>query len=166
VEGAELDWREAVNAVSDVVQNRPKPLREFDQIYMKAGDMVAQTEFVARWAAGGSLAFIGDGDGIGVCVAHLVNKGILASGPTEVRIFDFDERICNAVNRFAEKEGLATLSAELYNCLDPFPAPSTFERFYSNPPWGAECGLVQLARIRMSEAIIRRNGVMPNIVIL
>jgi hypothetical protein len=36
----EIDLRAAINAVSDVVQNRPRPLREFDQIYMKTGDMV------------------------------------------------------------------------------------------------------------------------------
>ena len=34
-----LDIRLAMNAVSDVIQNRPQPLREFDQIYMKAGDL-------------------------------------------------------------------------------------------------------------------------------
>ena len=39
-----IDLREAVNAISDVVQNRPRPLREFDQIYMKTGDMVLQGE--------------------------------------------------------------------------------------------------------------------------
>jgi hypothetical protein len=55
-----IDLRSAINAISDVVQNRPLPLRIFDQIYMKAGDMVLQSEFVARWADGKKLAFIGD----------------------------------------------------------------------------------------------------------
>ena len=36
----EIDLKAAINAISDVVQNRPRPLREFDQIYMKAGDVV------------------------------------------------------------------------------------------------------------------------------
>jgi len=43
----DIDLKAAINAVSDVVQNRPRPLREFDQIYMKTGDMVMQSEFVA-----------------------------------------------------------------------------------------------------------------------
>ena len=34
---ADIDLRAAINAVSDVIQNRPRRLREFDQIYMKAG---------------------------------------------------------------------------------------------------------------------------------
>ena len=89
-----IDWRAAVNAVSDVVQNRPRPLREFDQIYMKTGDMVLQSEFVARWADGRKLAFIGDGDAIGICVALMHARGIVGYGPREIRVFDFDERIC------------------------------------------------------------------------
>jgi predicted methyltransferase len=133
----EIDLREAVNAVSDVVQNRPRPLREFDQIYMKTGDMVLQSEFVAKWADGRRLAFIGDGDAISVCVAYLKHRGILPYGPSSTVVYDFDERICNAVTRFAEKEGIETLTSVLYNCLDAFPGPTDFECFYTNPPWGA-----------------------------
>lgn len=47
--GKEIDLRKAINALSDVVQNRPRPIRQFDQIYMKTGDMVLQSEFVAAW---------------------------------------------------------------------------------------------------------------------
>jgi hypothetical protein len=35
-----------INAVSDVINNRPSPLRKYDQIYMKAADMVLQAELV------------------------------------------------------------------------------------------------------------------------
>jgi predicted methyltransferase len=133
----EIDLKAAINAVSDVVQNRPRPLREFDQIYMKTGDMVMQSEFVSRWAADKRLAFIGDGDAISVCAAYLSAKRILDTGPTHITVFDFDERIVGAVNRFAEHEGITQLSAVLYNCLDAFPASDAFDCFYTNPPWGA-----------------------------
>lgn len=53
----DIDLRAAINAISDVVQNRPRPLRELDQIYMKSGDMVLQSELVARWADGKRLVF-------------------------------------------------------------------------------------------------------------
>ena len=135
-ENAEIDLRSAINAISDVVQNRPRPLREFDQIYMKTGDMVLQSQLVAHWAKGKRLAFIGDGDAIGVCVAYLQNGGIFAYGPSEITVFDFDERICGAIDRFADRERLTNLSAKLYNCLDPFPGPTDFDCFYTNPPWG------------------------------
>ena len=136
-EQTEIDLRSAINAISDVVQNRPRPLRGVDQIYMKTGDMVLQSEFVAKWANGKRLAFIGDGDAISVCVSYLQQRHIIAHGPSEIVVFDFDERVCGAVSRFADAEQLSKLSAQLYNCLDPFPGPTHFDCFYTNPPWGA-----------------------------
>lgn len=135
--GANIDLKAAMNAISDVIQNRPAPLREFDQIYMKAGDMVMQAEQVARWADGKHLAFIGDGDAISICCVYLKQRDILPYGPEKVTVFDFDERMCRSVERFADAERLVTLSSVLYNCLDPFPGPTDFDCFYTNPPWGA-----------------------------
>jgi predicted methyltransferase len=132
----EIDLKAAINAISDVVQNRPRPLREFDQIYMKSGDMVLQSELVARWADKKRLAFIGDGDAISVCVAYLQESNIVEYGPKEIVVFDFDERIVKAVQRFAEAKELAQLTSHLYNCLDAFEDLSTFDCFYTNPPWG------------------------------
>ncbi len=133
----QVDLRQAVNAVSDVVQNRPRPLREFDQIYMKTGDMVMQSEIVADWANEKRLAFIGDGDAVSVCVAYLQARKVLDFGPSKITVFDFDERMVQAVKRFADRERLEHLDAELYNCLDTFPDRSKFDCFYTNPPWGA-----------------------------
>ena len=83
----QIDLREAVNAISDVIANRPRPIRQLDQIYMKAGDMVLQSEFVARWAQGKRLAFIGDGDAISVCVAYLYRRDIISyAGPRAGRM--------------------------------------------------------------------------------
>ncbi len=135
----EIDLKDAINAVSDVVQNRPRPLRNFDQIYMKTGDMVMQSELVSRWASGKRLAFIGDGDAISVCVALLKARTIFAEGPSHITVFDFDERICSAISRFADHEGITTLDSKMYNCADAFPSDmiGQFDYFYTNPPWGA-----------------------------
>jgi predicted methyltransferase len=132
----EIDLKAAINAISDVVQNRPRPLREFDQIYMKSGDMVLQSELVARWADKKRLAFIGDGDAISVCVAYLQESAIIEYGPREIVVFDLDERIVRAVQRFAEAKQLTQLTSHLYNCLDAFDDLSPFDCFYTNPPWG------------------------------
>jgi N4-bis(aminopropyl)spermidine synthase len=132
-----IDLRAAMNAISDVVQNRPRPLRDFDQIYMKTGDMVMQSQFVAQWAHDKRLVFIGDGDAISVCVAYLFKRDIIPYGPSRITVFDFDERIVSAVKRFADKERLEHLDAVLYNCLDAFPPSNRFDHFYTNPPWGA-----------------------------
>ena len=155
---SEIDLRAAVNAVSDVIQNRPRPLRELDQIYMKAADMVLQSEFVARWADGKRLAFIGDGDAISVSTAYLRKRGIIDYGPSKIVVFDFDERICSAVRRFADKERLDTLESRLYNVIDALPAATGSDCFYTNPPWGASNqGLsVELFARRGMEAVAYR----------
>jgi predicted methyltransferase len=132
----QIDLQEAVNAVSDVVQNRPRPIRSIDQIYMKSGDMVMQAELVAHWADKKKLAFIGDGDAISVCVAYLKSTGIIDYGPSQITVFDFDERQVQAVKSFAERKHIRHLNAELYNARDAFPKVNRFDRFYTNPPWG------------------------------
>lgn len=135
----EINLKDAINAVSDVVQNRPRPLRDFDQIYMKTGDMVMQSELVARWANDKRLAFIGDGDAISVCVALLKSREIFDEGPSHITVFDFDERICGAITRIADHERVANLESRLYNCADALPEDmiDQFDCFYTNPPWGA-----------------------------
>lgn len=133
----EIDLKNAINAVSDVIQNRPRPIREFDQIYMKAGDMVMQSEFVSNWANGKRLIFIGDGDAISVCVAYMFARDVLEYGPSKIMVLDFDERIVNAIQRFADKERLENLDAQLYNVLDGLPSDiANYDCFYTNPPWG------------------------------
>jgi len=138
----DVNLKDAINAISDVVQNRPRPLRDFDQIYMKTGDMVLQSEAVSRWANGKRLAFIGDGDAISVCVALLKERKIFDEGPSLITVFDFDGRICSAIERFADHERLETLTSVHYNCADAFPAEwiGKFDCFYTNPPWGASNG--------------------------
>lgn len=136
---AQIDLKDTMNAISDVIANRPLPLRQFDQIFMKAGDMVMQSEFVAQWADGKRLCFIGDGDGIGICAALLKHRGIYGYGPDRVTVLDFDERIVNSVNRIADKERMedGVLEARLYNVLDALPEDlGDYDCFYTNPPWG------------------------------
>jgi predicted methyltransferase len=138
---AGIDLLDAINKVSDVVQNRPRPLRDFDQIYMKTGDMVLQSEVVGAWANEKKIAFVGDGDAVSVCVAYLHKRKVLDFGPSKIMVFDFDERIVNAVKRFADKARLDhILGAQLYNVLDPFPEPGRYDFFYTNPPWGEHNG--------------------------
>jgi predicted methyltransferase len=136
----QLDLRRAINAVSDVIQNRPPPLREFDQIYMKAGDMVLQTSLIAQRFAGRRLVFMGDGDSISLCLAYLVHRGVLQDGPEKILVLDFDQRMVNAVERFADREELGDrIQSRLYNCIDALPDElvGQFNAFYTNPPWGA-----------------------------
>lgn len=135
-----LDLREALNAISDVVQNRPAPLREFDQIYMKVADLVIQAEFIARKFDGLDTVFIGDGDSISLSIMHLKQKKIFVYSPRHITVLDFDERIVNSINHFAYNNELDDkIKAVLYNVCDPLPEDHrhTHDAFYTNPPWGA-----------------------------
>lgn len=140
---ASLDLREAFNAVSDIVVNRPPALREFDQIYMKISDMLLQAELLSRVMADKCVVFLGDGDAIGLTMVHLKDRGLLKDGPDRVHILDFDERVVNSINGFAAAFDLhGKISAELYNIAHPLPAKhlATFDGFYTNPPFGASNG--------------------------
>jgi len=138
-----FDLRGAINAISDVVQNRPSPLREFDQIYMKVADMVIQAEYVARVFDKKRVMFVGDGDGIALSAAHLRSEGVIDYGPTAITLLDFDERIVNSVKRFGEKlKDTVAIEAHLYNVADPIPSEhfGAYDGFHINPPWGASNG--------------------------
>lgn len=136
----EFDLRKAINTISDVVQNRPAPIREFDQIYMKVADMVVQAEYVARVFDNKNIVFIGDGDGIALSAAHLKAQKVIGYGPKSITLLDFDERIVNSVRRFGEKLSPEIhVSAYLYNVADALPPEhfGIYDGFHINPPWGA-----------------------------
>ena len=140
---ASADLRKRLNAVSDVIHNRPPPLREFDQIYMKAADMLLQAEYVSRQLSGRSVIFVGDGDGMGLCLIHLHNQGVLEEAPAKVHVLDFDERVVLSIRRFAKHFGIDDrITADLYNVADALPESldGGFNAFYSNPPFGASNG--------------------------
>lgn len=138
-----IDLLESVNAISDVVANRPKPLREFDQIFMKTADMLLQAEHVSHYFSGRRVIFIGDGDAISLCLVHLHHKGIFCERPTKIHVMDFDERVVNSVKHFAQHIGVeGVITAELYNAADPLPEEhwQSFDAFYTNPPYGSKNG--------------------------
>lgn len=139
----EFDLRRAINAISDVVQNRPSPIREFDQIYMKVADMVIQAEYVARVFNDKDVVFVGDGDGIALSTAHLKAQNVINYGPKSITLLDFDERIVNSVRRFGEKLApKIKISAYLYNVAEALPSEhfGAYDAFHINPPWGASNG--------------------------
>jgi predicted methyltransferase len=135
-----IDFRACLYALSDVLINRPPPLRHFDQIYMKLPDILLQAEAVSRWFDGKRIVFIGDGDAIGLSVMHLAAQGLVPGKPGGIVVLDFDERIVNSVRQFAKKYGIDdSTQAELYNVADSLPRHhwQVFDGFYTNPPWGA-----------------------------
>jgi predicted methyltransferase len=135
-----VDLRQAINAMSEVVVNRPPPLRDTDQIYMKLADMFLQADHVSRYMDKKRVVFIGDGDAIGLSIVHLKRQGILEKGPSFVHVLDFDERVVNSIKRFAKRKGyMEDITGTLYNVADPLPKElwQSFDVFYTNPPFGS-----------------------------
>lgn len=150
---AHTDLKACLDAVSDVVVNRPTALREFDQIYMKVTDMLAQTRYAGKLFANRRVVFVGDGDAIALCVAHLYHNELLETGPESIMILDFDERIVKSVANFAAHHGVSDkVRAELYNVCDPVPVRlwQRYDAFYTNPPYGESNGGMSI------EAFLRR----------
>lgn len=138
-----MDLRKSINLISDVVNNRPMPIRELDQIYMKHADMLLQIEHISKWFMNKSVVFIGDGDAIALGIAYLqANKenSKLDNNISDILVLDFDERIVNSINEFAFRHNLSNIiTASLYNVADALPKKlwQKFDCFYCNPPFGS-----------------------------
>jgi predicted methyltransferase len=114
-----IDFRACLYALSDVIINRPPPLRLFDQIFMKLPDMLLQAELISRWFKDNDVVFVGDGDAIALSLVHLGAQQLLPSMPKHVTVLDFDERVVNSINHFAGHSELkALVHSELYNVAD------------------------------------------------
>lgn len=135
-----MDLRRCINLLSDVVNNRPMPIRELDQIYMKHADMLLQIEHISKYFSEKSVVFIGDGDAIALGLAYMQKNGEIEGMVKEICVLDFDERIVNSINLFAEYHEMKDIiSARLYNVAERLPQDlwGKFDCFYCNPPYGS-----------------------------
>lgn len=159
----QINLRDSFNAISDVVNNRPRPLRQFDQIFMKTADMLLQADHVSKYLNDRKMVCIGDGDAIGLCLVHLHKQGFLDNGPKSLHVMDFDERVVFSVRKFAKIYGMEKqVTSELYNVVDPLPEKywQEFDGFYTNPPFGAiNDGISVKAFIKRGIEAVGKNGI-------
>lgn len=144
-----------VDLVAQVTQHpdRPRPIRPVDQIFMLPGSQLVQALLAIDYLKYRDVVFMGDGDCMGLVVAHLANKNVF-KGPAKIRIFDFDERILDFIKKGINDLGLPhdLISCYRYNVRDPIPEQfaQAHEVFYTNPPYGSadqgECAKLFLAR--------------------
>lgn len=138
-----VDIHTTLNLLSDVIVNRPVPLREFDQIYMRAGDMLLHVDHICSWFHERSVVFVGDGDATALALMHLYANGQIRHGPERVHVLDFDERIVGSVQRFAKQHNLeGRVTTSFYNVRDALPSEylRQFSAFHTNPPYGKSNG--------------------------
>lgn len=144
-----------VDLVAQVTQHpdRPRPARQFDQIFMLPGSQAIQALLAIDYLKYRDVVMVGDGDCMGLVLAHLANRGVFKS-PAKIRIFDFDERILSFVEQAVRDLDLPPdlITCHLYNVRDPIPSEyaQAHDVFYTNPPYGSadggECGKLFLAR--------------------
>src|SRR5439155_554307 len=95
---------------------RPQPLRRYDQIPMRATDLLRQVWAMAPILAGRSVAFLGDSD----CASLLLGKAAGQRGlaPAAITLLDFDKRLLASARAFADRHNFGDLlSTEPYNVL-------------------------------------------------
>jgi len=144
-----------VDMVAQVTQHpdRPRPLREVDQIFMLPGSQLIQALLVIDYLKYRDVVMVGDGDCMGLVLAHLANKDVFKA-PSKIRIFDFDESLLAFVDQATKDLNIPPdlISCHRYNVKDPIPSEfrQAHDVFYTNPPYGSadggECGKLFLAR--------------------
>lgn len=125
-------------AVTLIERSRPIALRTYDQIPMRADDLLYQAKFIAPYVANKSVAFVGDYDSASALLGLLSTLG--DAGPAHMLVLDFDERILAALQGVAHRHGFADrLEARLFNVFDPVPPDlaGRYDWFYTNPPYGS-----------------------------
>lgn len=144
-----------VDLVAQVTQHpdRPRPVRAVDQIFMLPGSQLVQALLAIDYLKYRDVVFLGDGDAMGLVVAHLGEKGVFRP-PSKIRIFDFDERILAFTRQVIKDLRLPPdlISCHRYNVRDPVPEEfiQAHDVFYTNPPYGSadegQCGKLFLGR--------------------
>jgi N4-bis(aminopropyl)spermidine synthase len=120
--------------------DRPRPIRDIDQIFMLPGSQLAQAKIISGHLAQRDVAFVGDGDCMAACLGLLAKEGVIDK-PGHLLVLDFDQRIIAFARQVATQFGFQDrLDAQLYNVLDPVPGElrSRADVFYTNPPYGSK----------------------------
>jgi predicted methyltransferase len=133
----------SVSYADAVAYCRPSPLRDFDQIYMMSGDMLAQVELMKEYLAAKRVVFLGDGDGMSMLFGLLAAKDEIQKSQSML-VLDFDKRILANIERFGREaqfdKNKVTMRTQAYNVIDPVPEDliGKGEFFYINPPYGSK----------------------------
>jgi N4-bis(aminopropyl)spermidine synthase len=117
---------------------RPQSLRSFDQIPMRADDLIRQAKLIGPYLADQTVVFMGDADCTSLMLGLLGKLG--HEMPAKMQVVDFDERLLVRMRFVAMQHGFADrLETHLYNTFDPVPADllGRFDWYYTNPPYGS-----------------------------
>jgi N4-bis(aminopropyl)spermidine synthase len=144
-----------IDLIARITQHplRPKPLRDYDQIYMLPGSELGQAKLISDYLYEKEVVLVGDGDCMSL-VLGILGKEKIIEPPSHMLVLDFDERILHFISEALREFKLDPdlIQVSRYNVRSP--VPSEFEGradvFYTNPPYGSadkgECGKIFLSR--------------------
>jgi predicted methyltransferase len=120
--------------------DRPRPVREIDQIFMLPGSQLNQAKLISAYTRHKEVVFVGDGDCMAASIGLLTKESVI-DGPTHMTVLDFDQRVVDFALQAAHQFGFQDkLDAQQYNMLQPVPPDmrSRYDVFYTNPPYGSK----------------------------
>lgn len=129
--------------ISGIVSNcKPEAKRIYDQIYMMSNDMMLQAKLSAPYMFDKKVAFLGDGDGMGLLFALLM-KNKLINKFESIDVFDFDIRLLNGFRSVIKQyklDEVLPINCIEYNVIDIIPDRyrKQYDYFYINPPYGSK----------------------------
>ena len=121
-----------------LVEERPDPLRRYDQIHMNLDDLAGHMLRIAPAMANRDVFVMGDSDGLVVGFSCAAKLGLIPS-PRRILFCDFDRRVVRYVRSTARRWRADSLLATfVYNVFDPLPdaAIRSSDFFHTNPPYG------------------------------
>lgn len=148
---------EEIDLLARITQHpsRPKPLRQYDQIYMLPGSQLSQAKLISDYLRHKEVVLLGDGDCMSLVLAYLGKKEKdLLEPPIHMLVLDFDERILNFIKETVAELQISADLIEVARYNVRYPIPSKYagrnDVFYTNPPYGSanrgESGKLFLAR--------------------
>ena len=116
--GVELKgyFKELLDRFVEVTKDRPLPISDFDQGFVRPRDTIARLAFIYERGdlEDQEIFILGDDDLLSIAIG-------LTGMAKRVRVVEIDQRITSFIRRFCETEGITNISVREYNVLEEIP---------------------------------------------
>jgi len=123
-------FKEVLDRFIDVTQDRPLPVSDFDQGFVRPQDTVARLAFLYERGdlEGQEIFILGDDDLLSVAIG-------LTGMAARVQVVEIDRRITAFIRDFCRREGIGNIEVKEYNVLEELPAEERgrYDVFVTDP---------------------------------
>ena len=109
-------FMEIYERFSAITKNRPLPLEEFDQGFIRAIDTIKRTAFIYQRGdlENARIFILGDDDLLSIAIG-------LTKMAKDITVVEIDKRLTSFIQEFCEKEDIRNISVRHYNVLEELP---------------------------------------------